>query len=56
MLMNARRKLADHSSGEKILTPEEKEQFENNVDLFQRKIESMNVELEEWVGLVKFAC
>mmetsp|Transcript_23069 Transcript_23069/g.51359 ORF Transcript_23069/g.51359 Transcript_23069/m.51359 type:complete len:150 (-) Transcript_23069:318-767(-) len=48
MVMDARKKLADHSAGEKILAAEEKEQLENSVDLFQRKIESMEVELEEW--------
>jgi len=48
MMLDARKKLADHSSGEKILAAEQKEQLENNVDLFQRKIESMAVELEEW--------
>lgn len=48
MVMDARKKLADHSSGENILTGEQKEQFENKVDLFQRKIESMEIELEEW--------
>jgi hypothetical protein len=51
MLMDARKKLADHSSGENILTGEQKEQFQNKVDLFQRKIESMEIELEEWVRL-----
>ena len=51
IVMDAQRKLADHSAGVKILTEEEKTQLENNVDLFQRKIESMEVELEEWVGL-----
>ena len=50
MVMDARKKLADHSAGEKILAAEEKEQLENSVDLFQRKIESMEVELEEWVS------
>jgi len=51
MVMDARKKLADHSSGENILTGEQKEQFENKVDLFQRKIKSMGIELEEWVRL-----
>eukprot|EP00536_Pseudo-nitzschia_multiseries_P007588 jgi/Psemu1/66097/estExt_Genemark1.C_1800052 len=50
MLMDARRKLADHSAGEKILTEEQKSQLEDTVDLFQRKVESMEVELEEWVS------
>lgn len=48
MAMDARKKLADHSSGENILTVEQKEQLENKADIFQRKIESMEIELEEW--------
>jgi hypothetical protein len=51
MAMDARKKLADHSSGENILTVEQKEQLENKADIFQRKIESMEIELEEWVRL-----
>ncbi len=49
MVKDAKRKLADHDSGEKILTDEEREQLERNVDLFQRKVESMEEDLEEWV-------
>mmetsp|Transcript_8317 Transcript_8317/g.20469 ORF Transcript_8317/g.20469 Transcript_8317/m.20469 type:complete len:122 (+) Transcript_8317:102-467(+) len=48
MVKDAKRKLADHDSGEKILTDEEREQLERNVDLFQRKVESMEEDLEEW--------
>mmetsp|Transcript_23167 Transcript_23167/g.54686 ORF Transcript_23167/g.54686 Transcript_23167/m.54686 type:complete len:142 (+) Transcript_23167:223-648(+) len=48
MLMDARQKLADHSAGEKLLTEEQKSELETNVDLFQQKIDSMEVELEEW--------
>uniref|UniRef100_A0A6T9ZS73 Uncharacterized protein n=1 Tax=Pseudo-nitzschia delicatissima TaxID=44447 RepID=A0A6T9ZS73_9STRA len=48
LVKDAKRKLADHDSGEKILTDEEKDQLQRNVDLFQRKVESMEEELEEW--------
>lgn len=50
MVADAKKKLAEYASGERILTEEEKTQLESSVDLFQRKIESMEVELEEWVG------
>ena len=50
MMMDARKQLADHSAGEKTLTAELKEQLENKVDIFQRKIDSMEVDLEEWVS------
>jgi len=48
LVKDAKRKLADHAAGEKILTEEEKAELERNVDLFQRKVESMEVDLEEW--------
>jgi hypothetical protein len=48
MILDARKQLADHSAGEKILTMEQKEQFENKMDIFQRKLDSMQVDLEEW--------
>ncbi len=53
LVEDAKRKLADHAAGEKILTEEEKAELERNMDLFQRKVESMEVDLEEWVGLSK---
>ena len=49
MVMDYRKKLAEHSTGKNILTAKQKEELENKVDLFQRKIESMEVELEDWV-------
>lgn len=51
LVKDAKRKLAEHASGEKILTDEEREQLERNVDLFQRKVESMEEDLEEWVRI-----
>ncbi len=51
MVVDAENKLAEHASGEKILTEEEKTRLETQIDLFQRKIESMDVELEDWVSL-----
>ena len=53
LVKDAKRKLADHDSGEKVLTDEEKDQLQRNVDLFQRKVESMEEELEEWVCICK---
>merc|ERR1719491_900918 len=43
MLLSTRQKLSDHASGEKILTAEDKDKHENQIDLYQRKIESMEV-------------
>lgn len=51
MVVDAENKLADHASGENFLTEEEKKRLETQIDLFQRKIESMHVELEEWVSI-----
>ena len=51
MVVDAENKLADHASGENILTEEEKTRLETQIDLFQRKIESMHVELEDWVSI-----
>ena len=48
MIMDARKKLADHSMGETVLTIKEKEELENKIDIFQRKLDSMQVDLEEW--------
>mmetsp|Transcript_36273 Transcript_36273/g.39345 ORF Transcript_36273/g.39345 Transcript_36273/m.39345 type:complete len:138 (+) Transcript_36273:73-486(+) len=48
MILDARKQLADHSAGEKILTMEQKGQFEHKIDTFQRKLDSMLVDLEEW--------
>jgi len=56
MVMDYRKKLADHSTGKNILTAEQKEELENKVDLFQRKIESMEVELEDWVRARTLFC
>lgn len=48
MLVDARKKLADHSAGEKPLTEEAKAILVNSIDVYRRKIESMEGELEEW--------
>lgn len=49
MVTDARRKLADHSAGEITLTPEMKKQLEDQMDIFQRKLDTMQVDLQEWV-------
>jgi hypothetical protein len=46
---NARRKLADHSAGQIVLSAEEKKHLQDQMDIFQRKLDVMKVELEEWV-------
>ena len=56
MVMDYRKKLAEHSTGKNILTTKQKEELENKVDLFQRKIESMEVELEDWVRARTLFC
>uniref|UniRef100_A0A6V0BUX4 Uncharacterized protein n=1 Tax=Pseudo-nitzschia australis TaxID=44445 RepID=A0A6V0BUX4_9STRA len=48
MMMDARKKLTDHSAGELTLTEEQKSQLESSATLYQRKIDSMEVELEQW--------
>ena len=53
MLVDARKKLADHSAGEKPLTEEAKAILVNSIDVYRRKIESMEGELEEWVSLIR---
>jgi hypothetical protein len=45
----ARKKLADHSSGEIELTAKEKKELEDQMDIFQRKLDTMRNDLEEWV-------
>ena len=49
-LVNGMRKqLADHSAGEKTLSPDEKETMERRLHLFQQKIESMKKDLDDRV-------
>jgi hypothetical protein len=49
MILDARRKLADHSAGEITLTADKKKQLEDQVDIFQRKLDIMQVDLQDWV-------
>ena len=51
MIEDAEKKLAEHSSGENVLAEKEKARLETQIDLFQRKIKSMEIELEDWVSL-----
>jgi hypothetical protein len=51
MILDARKKLADHSAGEITLTAEKKQQLENQMDIFQRKLDTMQHDLEEWVSV-----
>jgi predicted aminopeptidase len=50
MILDARKKLADHAAGEITLTAEKKKALENQMDIFQRKLDTMKDELEDWVG------
>ena len=45
----SRQKLADHSSGQISLSPKEKQQLEDQMDIFQRKLDVWKDELEDWV-------
>jgi mannitol-specific phosphotransferase system IIBC component len=51
MILDARKKLADHAAGEITLTQEKKKAMENQMDIFQRKLDTMKEELEDWVRL-----
>jgi len=48
MVLDARKKLADHAAGEITLTPEKKKALEDQMDIFQRKLNTMKDELEDW--------
>ncbi|KAL3913302.1 MAG: hypothetical protein SGILL_006548 [Bacillariaceae sp.] len=50
MILDARKKLADHSAGEITLTADKKKALEDQMDIFQRKLDTMKDELEDWVG------
>lgn len=52
MILDARKKLADHSAGEITLTADKKKALEDQMDIFQRKLDTMKDELEEWVGSI----
>jgi hypothetical protein len=49
IILVARQKLADHAAGEITLTAEKKKDLENQMDIYQRKLDTMRDELEEWV-------
>lgn len=42
-----RKELADHSSGEKVLEPEKKQQAEKRIELYTQKIDSMRWEVDD---------
>ncbi|KAG7349787.1 hypothetical protein IV203_012384 [Nitzschia inconspicua] len=48
MVLDARKKLADHAAGEINLTAEKKKALENQMDIFQRKLDTMKEDLEDW--------
>ena len=48
MILDARQKLADHAAGEITLTSDRKKALEDQMDIFQRKLDTMKEELEEW--------
>jgi hypothetical protein len=50
LINDMRQKLADHSAGEKILKPEEKAEMEKRMDIFQRKYDSMKVDMDDRVS------
>ena len=49
MILDARKKLADHAAGEITLTADKKKHLEDQMDVFQRKLDTMKDELEDWV-------
>jgi hypothetical protein len=49
MILDARKKLADHAAGEITLTADRKKRLEDQMDVYQRKIDTMKDELEDWV-------
>lgn len=56
MVHDARRKLADHSAGEITLTDEKKKELEDQMDILQRKLDTMQVEMQDWVsGICAYA-
>jgi hypothetical protein len=49
MIHHARRQLADYSAGEITLTETKKKELADQMDIFQRKLDVMQVELLDWV-------
>lgn len=47
MIKVERKKLADHSSGEKVLELEEKQHVERRIELYTQKINSMRWEVDD---------
>lgn len=47
MIKVERKKLADHSAGEKVLEPEKKQQVERRIELYTQKINSMRWEVDD---------
>eukprot|EP00529_Nitzschia_sp_RCC80_P036258 CAMPEP_0113505178 /NCGR_PEP_ID=MMETSP0014_2-20120614/35164_1 /TAXON_ID=2857 /ORGANISM="Nitzschia sp." /LENGTH=160 /DNA_ID=CAMNT_0000400445 /DNA_START=38 /DNA_END=520 /DNA_ORIENTATION=- /assembly_acc=CAM_ASM_000159 len=48
MVDTSRQKLADHSAGQITLSSKEKQQLEDQMDIFQRKLNVWKDELEDW--------
>ena len=54
MVHSLRKKLSDHAYGSITLSPEEKAQTEYNMDILQRKVESMADDVQDWVSFMKW--
>ena len=50
LVNHMRQQLADHSAGETILDPEEKVAIQNRMDIFQRKISTIKVDMDDRVS------
>ena len=50
MILDARKKLADPAAGEITLTADKKKALQDQMDIFQRKLDTMKDELEDWVS------
>ena len=47
MLMDAKQRLADHSSGIRLLDEQEKIDLEKKAEIYQRKLDTMKEDLDE---------
>ena len=47
MLLDSKQRLADHSAGIRILDDEEKVDLEKKISIYQRKLETMQGDLDE---------
>jgi predicted nucleic acid-binding Zn-ribbon protein len=47
MLIDARQRLADHRSGSKLLSSDELKSLDKKVDIYQRKLDTMQDDLDD---------